>query len=186
MKNITTIHLKDNRVLSLEVKDFGEDNINTEELLQVDSNNLMGDIITFPVLFNRISNIKAEIEDLLRETQLDFDIFTAQKREEYRKSLVREEDDGKGKGGTKLKHPTLGEVEDAVTRDPKYKVMKVALNKVKKEVDIVDGLYWAAKSKDQKLNAISVKMAPEEFSKEILEDTINGVLIRQHKGLGSR
>lgn len=186
MKEMTTIHLKNGKVLSLVIKDFGDGGVDTEELLQVDTNNIFADICTFPVLFNRISNIKAEIEDLLRETQLDFDIFEAQLKEEYRKKLVREEDDGKGKNGTKIKYPTIGEVDDAVIRDSRYKVKKTDLNRVKKECDIIDGLYWAAKSKDQKLNAISVKMAPEDFSKDILEDTINGVLIRQHKGLGSR
>ncbi len=180
MKQLTTVQLK-NKILSLEIKDFGDSPVDTEELLQVDMNNPIADIATFPVLFNRIGNIKAEIDDYLREVQLDFEIFEAQKREELRKSLVTQIDDNKGKGGLKTVYPTIGEVDDALTRSPEYKVKKIQLNKVKKEADIVDALYWAAKSKDKKLDAISAKLKPEDFEKEILEGTINSVLIRVHK-----
>jgi hypothetical protein len=180
MTNVTTIQLK-NKTLSLEVKDFGEGSIDTEELLQVDSWNLVADIVTFPVLFNRIGNIKAEIDDLVRETKLDMDIFEAQLRQEYRKSLVTEVDDGKGKGGHKLKYPTKDEVDDALIRDKRYKVKRDNLNRVLKEADIIDSLYWSAKSKDKKLDTMSAKLKPEDFEKEILEGTINSVLIRSHK-----
>lgn len=173
------IHFKDKEVV-LQVKDFGNSPIDTEELLQVDTVSPFSDIVTFPVLFNRISVLKAEIEDLLREAQLDFDIFEAQMREEFRKSLVKEIDDGKGKGGLKKSYPTVGEVDDAVTRSPKYKVKRTELNRIKKEVDYIDALYWSAKSKDKKLDAISAKLKPEEFENQILEGEINSVLIRVH------
>lgn len=174
----TYLHLK-GKTISFLVKDFGDSAIDTEELLQVDINNVIGDIITFPVLFNRIGIIKAEIDNLLREIQLDFDVFQAQKRQELRKSLVHQMEDGKGK--PKTKYPTIDEVEDALMRSPEYKVKRTALNAVKKEVDIIDALYWSAKSKDKKLDAISAKIKPEEFEKEIIEGTINSVLIRTHK-----
>lgn len=180
MKQLTTVQLK-NKILIFEIKDFEDSPIDTEWLLQVDKNSPIGDICTFPVLFNRIGNIKAEIDDYLREVQLDFEIFQAQKREEFRKSLVTQIDDGKGKGGKKTVYPTIAEVDDALIRSPEYKVKKIQLNKVKKEVDIIDALYWAAKSKDKKLDAISAKLKPEDFEKEILEGTINSVLIRVYK-----
>jgi hypothetical protein len=182
MQEQVVLNLKTKTVVLL-VKDFGDSPVDTEELLQVDMNNILADIVTFPVLFNRISVIKAEVEDLLRERQLDFDIFVAQVRDEYRKSLVHDIDDGKGKGGLKKKYPTVDEVDDALTRDPRYKVKRTALNAVKKEVDIVDALYWSAKSKDKKLEAISAKIKPEEFESEILEGMINSVLIKVHKNI---
>lgn len=176
-QQLTNIHLR-NKTVSLLIKDFGDAPVDTEELLQVDMNNLIGDIITFPVLFNRISTIKAEMEDLLRETQLDFDIFEAQLRNEYRKSLIVETVTIKG---SKLEYPTEQEIKDAVSVDNRFKLRKMRLNNVKKEVDIVDGLYWSAKSKDKKLEVISAKIKPEDFEKEILEGTINSVMIRTYK-----
>lgn len=185
MKEISIIHLK-NKSIKLEIQDFVDSSIDTEELLQVDLNNIIMDICTFPVIFNRIANIKAQIEDLLRETQLDFDFFEAQLRDEKRKSLTREVDDNRGKGGMKIKYPTIDEVADAVILDPRYKSKRTELNQVKKGNDVADALYWAAKSKDQKLNAISAKIQPEDFEKGILDGTVNSVLIRSYKNIGSK
>ena len=46
------------KTLTLEIRDFGSSEIDIEDLLQVDMNNILADIITFPVIFNRLSNIK--------------------------------------------------------------------------------------------------------------------------------
>jgi hypothetical protein len=39
-------------------------------------------------------------------------------------------------------------------------------------------LYWSAKSKDSKLDKLSDKLRPEEFERELVEDTINGIVIK--------
>src|SRR6478736_2767747 len=148
MESEKTIITIGNKVLTLEIKDFGSSDIAIEDLLQVDMNAIMEDIITFPVIFNRISNLKAQMEDLLRETQLDFDIFEAGLRNKYRKPIYKDAEDAKGNKTKKLAYPSIGEVDDMVTLDPQYKVMKQNINSVKKQNDILDGLYWSAKSKD--------------------------------------
>ena len=167
--NVTILHLK-NKVLKLKIGDFSSGEIDVEDLLQIQINNLIADIITFPVIFNRLALAKAEIDDLLREEQLDFKIFEAQKYEEHKKELT-----GKGEKATETA------IDNAIIRDPQYKIKKTKLFKIQKEADIIDGLYWSAKSKDQKLNAISLKITPEEFDKEVLEGTINTVQIRAQK-----
>lgn len=168
-KEKTIIHLK-NKVLTLEIKDFGSSEIAIEDLLQVDMNNIVADIITFPVIFNRIANIKAEIDDLLREKQFDFSVFEAQLYEEHKKKLLKD--------GEKA---TETSIDMSIKRDPKYKVKKMSVFEVQRQADIVDGLYWSAKSKDKKLDNISAKIQPQEFEKDILEGTINSVMIRSHK-----
>lgn len=178
MKHIATqnddevvIELK-NRILVLKIKDFSNKSIDTEDLLQVHYSAIIGDIITFPVIFNRIANLKAEIDSFLREVQLDFKIFEAQKYEEHKKKIA-------GDGGK----ATESAIEAAIVRDPKYKVKKYDLFKVQKNADIIDGLYWSAKSKGKMLEAISMKIKPEEFEHEILEGSINDVVIKAHKNL---
>lgn len=165
----TIIHLK-TKTLVLEIKDFGSSEINVEDLLQIDANALFEDIITFPVIFNRISNIKAEIDNLLRETAFDFAAFEAQLYEQHKKRLI-----GEGEKATETA------IDMAIKRDPAYKVKKFEVFEVQKQADIVDGLYWSAKSKDKKLEVISAKVKPEEFEKEILDGVINSVMIRSHK-----
>lgn len=165
----TIIHLK-TKTLTLEIQDFGSSEINIEDLLQIDMNNIMEDIITFPVIFNRISNIKAEIDVLLRETQFDFSVFEAQKYEEHKKKLI-----GAGEKATETS------IDMAIKRDPAYKIKKFEVFEVQKQADIIDGLYWSAKSKDKKLEVISAKVKPEEFEGEVLEGVINSVMIKSYK-----
>jgi hypothetical protein len=161
------IQLKSGKTLTLQVHDFGSSEIAIEDLLQVDMNNIMLDIITFPVIFNRIANIKAEIDDLLRSVKYDNTAFEAELYEKHKKALI-----GKGEKATEKS------IEMAIQRDPGYKVKKYEEFEVQRNADIIDGLYWAAKSKDQKLNAISAKIKPEEFEIDILEGEINSVMIK--------
>ncbi len=160
------------KVLILEIKDFGSSEINVEDLLQIQMNDILEDIITFPVIFNRIGMYHAQTADLLREVQLDQKIFEAQLFEEHKQKLIAL--NGKA---------TEAAIDAAVSTDPRYKVKKLNVFKVQKQADILDALYWSAKSKDQKLNAISAKLKPEEFEKEILEGTINSVLIKVKNNL---
>lgn len=160
------------KVLILEIKDFGSSEINIEDLLQIQLNDVVMDIITFPVIFNRIANIKAEADDLLRQVTLDQKIFEAQLYEKHKKVIVAL--NGKA---------TEAAIEAAVVIDPQYKIKKLHVFKVQKQADILDALYWSAKSKDQKLNAVSAKLKPEEFEKEILEGTINSVMIKVKNNL---
>lgn len=165
----TIIHLK-TKSLILEIKDFGSSDINLEDLLQIDTHNLVADIVTWPVIFNRISNIKAEIDNLLREKQFDFAVFEAQKYEEHKKSLLAL--------GEKA---TENAVDMAIKRDPQFRIKKMEVLDVQRQADIVDGLYWSAKSKDKKLEVVSAKIKPEDFEKEILEGMVNSVMIRSYK-----
>ena len=136
----------------------------------------MAEILTFPVLMNRIGNLKSEIEEIFAETKLETEIKIAQLEEYYRKKLI-------GGDSQKQKSPTIAEVDTAVKIDPVYSNLKKRLIRVQREVATIDSLYWAAKSKDDKLNRLSDKIRPSEFEGEIVEDTINGVLIKVRKSI---
>jgi hypothetical protein len=165
----TVIQLR-NKSLVLEIKDFSNE-VNVEELLQVDINNILGDIITFPVIHNRLAVLRAEMENILNEYKFDYKTFEAELWEECKKAIVKEGVD----------KPTEKNIENAVQRSPKYKAKTFELYKYQKQMAILDGLYWASKSKDEKLNKISEKLTPEDFEKEILEGTINSVQIKSVK-----
>ena len=177
--NDVVLEFKD-RVLTLKLKDFGTE-LDTEYLLQVDYNNIMGDIITFPVIFNRIAIIKAEIDSLYEEAKLAFDIFAATKEEAIRKKMTHTVEGPKDT--QKIVKPTEGQIANTLRMDVQYREEKMKVISVLKQMKIVDGLYWAAKSKDKKLDTVSAKIKPEEFEKEILEGEINSVLIRNRKSL---
>lgn len=166
---ITTIEIGD-KLITLKIKDFSGLEVDTEELFQVDINNILGDIITFPVLFNRIALLKAEMDSAVESVKFDFEVFKAQKYEEHKKKL-----------SAIASKVTEAGIEAAMIRDPEYSVKKKHLIQVQKQSGIMDALYNSARSKDRKLDAISTKLKPEEFETEILEGTINDVMIKVYK-----
>jgi len=54
---------------------------------------------------------------------------------------------------------------------------------IRRDRDYVNTLYWSAKSKDNKLDKMTDKLRPEEFQSEILDGTINGVVIKTSEKL---
>lgn len=169
MEDKVVINLR-TRTIVLDIKDFGKGEIPVEDLLQVDYQNILGDIITFPVIFNRITNIKAEMDNYLREEAFDLKAFEAQLYEEHKKRLI-----GAGEKATEAA------VDMAIKRDPNYKIKQFAFMKLQRQADVLDGLYWSAKMKGKMLESISTKIKPEDFEKEILVDTINSVKITAAK-----
>lgn len=160
------------KVAVLSVQPFDGD-IDVESIVKIDYSNLLGEILTFPVVFNRIANLRAEMTNVVSEGKLTFDIFEARLNESKRKSLSASSDKAKG--------PSLKDVEVAVFTDPTYKVaMQIYLRK-QRDFEYVDALYWSAQSKDRKLNVLSEKISPAEFEKELVEGAINGVMIQMRK-----
>lgn len=161
------IELKNGKMVVLSVKEFDSE-LDVEDILKIDYHNILGEILTFPVIQNRIGNFRAEMEAIVASTKFDFEIFEAQLMEEKRNSLEAKSE----------KKVTISEVETAVRRDTRYVLKKKQLIEVQKNFGYLDALYWSANSKDTKLNRLSEKLRPEEFEHELLEDTINGVMIK--------
>lgn len=168
-KEVITIELQSGRIAVLRLQSFDTE-VDVDDILRIDYSNIMGEILTFPLMFNRIANLKAEQESIVSEAKMDMEIFEAQLREQYRKSFVEEG-----------KKPTIDSVNDAVLMDAKYRVKKKNYFSVQKNYAYLDALYWSAQSKDTKLNRLSEKLRPEEFEKELLEGTVNGIMIKISK-----
>jgi hypothetical protein len=157
------------RIAVLTIQPFTGD-IDVESLVQIDYVNILGDILTFPVVFNRIANLRAEAQNLLNRSKFDLEMFEAQLYEEHRNKIVADE-----------KKPSIKEIDMAVLRDPRYKVKKYEFIENQKYFDYCDALYWSAQSKDTKLNRLVERIRPAEFEDQILEETINGIKIRMVK-----
>lgn len=162
------IELK-NKMVVLRTLPFDTD-IDVDEILKIDYHNLVGEILTFPVLLNRIANLKAEMQNIVNESEVDVRVFEAQLTEEKRKDITNK--GGKG---------TIAEIEAAVRLDSRYRIKKNDFYAKQKNLDYLDSLYWAAQSKMNLLNKISDKIRPEEFEQELLEDVVNGVFIKATK-----
>lgn len=168
-KEKIVIHLKGDKIAVLSIQEFDSE-LDIDDILRIDFSNMMGEILTFPLMFNRIANFKAEMEHNVSVAKLEMEVFEAQLFEEHRKSLV-----------AKSEKPTEAAIKAAVTSDPRWGIKKSNFFKIQKDLAYMDSLYWSAKSKDGKLDAFSHKIRPEDFERELLEDTINGIQIKLSK-----
>lgn len=167
-----TVSLSKTKVAVLSILPFDGD-IDTESLFQIDHSNLIGEILTFPVAFNRIANMRAEAANYLATEQFEFEVLSSQLYKDYK----RKED----ALASTTRGASIKDVEMAMLRDAGYKAAKQKLLNRQKDFDIVDALYWSAQSKDRKLNVLSEKIRPDDFEKEIVEGVINGIMIRKRK-----
>jgi hypothetical protein len=174
------IELKTKMVV-LKVLPFDTD-INVDDVLRIDYSNILGECLTFNVIFNRIANLKAEMQDIVNKSKFQLEIFNAQLQEEYRKKLTSY-GDADSKGKTKINKPTKDEVENAVLMDQRFQIKKNNHFDLTKNLEYMDALYWSAQNKAGLIKVLSDKLKPEEFSGELLADSINGVLIKSSKKL---
>lgn len=147
--------------------------INEEEILSIDYANIIGELLTFPVMFNRIGVLKAEVEYLLRTKKLDTDIQVSIITKQVRSTLAT----------TITGRVTDKQVLEDVEISQAYLEAKMALFEVMKQAEIIDSLYWSAKSKDKKIEVLSAKIKPEEYEQNIMEGSVNGIMVKYQKNL---
>ena len=66
--------------------DFDED-MDIDSLLKIDYSNIIGELITFPVIVNRFGNLLAEAESRVAEMKLNLEVFEAKTKERLRGEL---------------------------------------------------------------------------------------------------
>lgn len=172
-KERVVIELKSGKIVTLILQEFDSE-MEVDDLLRIDYANIMGEILTFPLMYNRIANLRAEMDELQSKTRLDTRIFEHQLREKKRKSLSAESEG---------KRITDTQIETAMHMDAEYRKKKEYYYKIQKNFGYLDSLYWSAASKDKKLDKMSDKLRPEDFDKELIEGTINGILIKMTEPL---
>lgn len=164
------IELK-NKMVVLQILPFDTD-IDVDGILKIDYHNIMGEILTFNVLFNRIANLKAEMENIVSVAKMDMEVFEAQLWKEKRKALLNA-----------AEKATEAMIDAEVKGDARYVTKKTAYFDKVKNLSYMDSLYWAAQNKSGLLKSLSDKLRPEEFMGDLLSDTINGVMIKCTKKL---
>lgn len=155
----------------LMVGEFDED-VDVEDLLKIDYSNLVGELVTFPIIENRIGLMLADAESKVAEVKLNRDILEAKLKEKYALSLAD------GNGG---KRPTVDAINAAVLQDKGYQVLLRSKIAAEKARDYANSLLWSAKSKSSKLEKLSLTIQNNEIPEEVLEGRVNGIVIRRAK-----
>lgn len=155
--------------------------IDIDDITSIDYSNLYGEAVTVSALMNRWGIIRAEAEKIHQEKIIDRRRFRAEVRSGFRKEAAKDK--------TKMFTDPLGckikisvdAVDDAVLLDRKYQEKQESEIEAKKDLDLISSIYWAVQSKDKKLNNIVKATTPNEFVDELIEGSVNGMIISKAK-----
>lgn len=167
----------------LSYNDFDEE-LDVDELTRIDYSNLFGEVVTVSALLNKIGLLRSEAEEDFSKRKLDCDIYEAKLQRQYR----REANVNAGKFSMPNDDDTFSQVKlteeslkNAILLDVVYQNKKKGVIESQKNLAFVESLYWAIQSKDRKLNVLIKPVSPEEFYNEIVEGSINSILIKKPK-----
>ena len=150
---------------------FDED-VDIDSLLKIDYSNLIGELVTFPVILNRFGILLAEAESQVAETKLNMDVYEAKTKERLRIELA-EQNNGKA--------PTVEALNNAVVSNKAYQAMKRKYIEVVKTRDYINSIFWSVKDKSEKLNKLSLSIQPGDLSDSVIEGRVNNVLVKKTK-----
>lgn len=153
--------------------EFGEE-FEIDELLKIDYSNLIGEIVTFPVIVNRFGNMLADAESKVAETKLNLDVLEAKLKEKLKLELAE------ANGG---KNPTVDALNSALILQKSYQAMRKSLIENQKTRDYINSVFWSAKDKSEKLNKLSLTIQQGDIDETLIEGEVNSVLIKKSKKL---
>ncbi len=153
--------------------EFNEDT-DVDSLLKIDYSNIIGELITFPVIVNRFGNLLAEAESQVSEVKLNLEVFEAKTKEKLRLELAEQN------GG---KNPTVEALNNAVIANKAYQVLRKKFIEVQKTRDYINSIFWSAKDKSAKLDKLSLTISSGDLADSVIEGRINNVLIKRTEKL---
>ena len=159
------------QTLAIVYEEFDE-KVDLDSLLKIDYSNLMGEIITFPIIVNRFGLLLADAESAVAEARLKLEIYEAKAKERFRVKLIGEN------GG---KNPTVDALNSAVIQDKGYQQMKRKYIDAQKVRDYLNSAFWSAKDKSAKLDKLSLTIQDGELPDEVLERRVNGIKVKKVK-----
>ncbi len=128
-----------------------DEEIDIDKILRVDHNHLLAETLTFSVILNKLGSLLAQANSDLREAKLDLEIWYSRTKAEIRESWDNDETRKLVRG---YKY-TIDQVTDHVEGLGGYKARKKKIIGLEKQQEYINSIYWAAKSKDDKLDKLS-------------------------------
>lgn len=147
---------------------FDED-VDIDSLLKIDYSNLIGELVTFPVILNRFGILLAEAESQVAENKLNMDVYEAKTKERLRIELA-EQNNGKA--------PTVEALNNAVVSNKAYQAMKRKYIEVVKTRDYINSIFWAVKDKSDKISSL-LKQSEITLETDVMPERINGIFIKK-------
>jgi hypothetical protein len=173
-KRKLSIRTKDGGRIYFVINEFGEE-VEVEDLLKIDYSVLLAEIMTFPVLLNRMGILLADCEHSLKVEEINIDIYVRKLKEKIR--IKFEESNKKW---------VKDMIDDEAKIDPILIAKKQKLADKQKERDYVNSVYWSMKNKSELLVKLSLTIKQGDTEEFLLQeglDNFNGIQIKYRKPL---
>ena len=151
--------------------DFDED-MDIDSLLKIDYSNIIGELVTFPVIVNRFGILLAEAESKVAEAKLNLEVFEAKTKERLGNELAE------ANGG---KNPTVEALNNALLMNKAYQSLRRQFIEIQKTRDYVNSIFWSAKDKTSKIEKLSLTVQNGDIPDSVIEGRVNNVLIKKTK-----
>lgn len=159
------------RVIQFKVDEFG-DEVDLDKLLKIDYSNIFAEVLTFPVVVNRLGLMAAEMDNMVQQSKLDLRIFEAKQ-----KAMIRMDFEEQG-----VKRPTIDQIDDEFVSLKSYKKRAQEHYNVIKEKEFVYSAYLSAKDKSGKLDKLSMSLRIGDMDEQILQKQFNNLYFSIKKG----
>lgn len=166
------------KTIVLHSPDTDED-IELDEVTTINYSNLYGEAVTISALLNKVGMWKAEYERKAKEAKLYCDVFVSQLKKKYRKEALRNH--GQVSVDSEAVKLTEKGLDEIILLNEEYQRAVLDQIELESKRDKLDSLFWAIRSKDQKLNNLLPKVVPKEFFQELVEGKINSFIIYKPK-----
>lgn len=183
----TEIIISSGKEVILNMPDFiGE--FEVDDILKTDYANLYGEAVTIDVVVNHIGYIRSELEEIYTRLNLEAEILEATLKKRWR----REANGGVGKftikedGAEYQIKSTEDSLKDCARSDKGVITIKNNAISAKSKYEKINSFYWSAQKKANKLENWTHQVTPQEFLKEVIEDTINGITVKKRKSIVER
>lgn len=163
------------KVILFRVEEF--ENLDLDKLLKIDYENLVAELVTFPVVVNRLGLLCADMDNEFQMAKLNLSIYEAKQKKVIRQDLIFHDEKGKAK------HPTINEVDDALTTDKGWKVKKMKMLRIQKEKEYMYSVYSSAKDKSHKLDKLSLTIKSGDVDMKIIQRQLNSVYFKIKDGM---
>lgn len=162
------------QIFILVFEGFSAGEIDSDQLTKIDHSNLYGEAISISALVNQVGLLATEAERVMDKKKFEVDVEEARLDKLIRKNAV----------ANQIK-VTETSIKSEILLDKAYQNAMYSYLSAKAQFGRIDSLYRAVKSKDNKLNNMIRGVTPAELVNELVEGTINNILIKRHKSITS-
>jgi hypothetical protein len=160
MQQKKTIPLSHDRTLVLKYDSLeDQDEVDINRIVKIDFSNIPAELVTIPVLLAQFSIYLSELNEKVNLAKMNMEIAEAELSVEFREA--HKEETGKDLSNEKTK--------DKIMTSAKYKLQRRLYFKAMKDQEIMNGVYWSLKSKDDKLSRLASSMNLGDAVETMLE-----------------